>query len=167
MMLVAYVYCSFRGYDATMFSICMAVCTYKMIDGLADVYEGRLQQMDKLYLAGISQAFRSVIVFIVFSLALLITRNLVVASIAMAVAAALTFIVLTFPLAHLETPRSRGRSFASIVALFKQCFPVLLLCLCMPLSTICLSSLWKGCSRTTTSCISMHSISLLRQSCLR
>lgn len=124
MMLVAYVYCSFRGYDANMSSICMAVCTYKMIDGLADVYEGRLQQMDKLYLAGISQAFRSIVVFIVFSLALLITRNLVVASIAMAVAAALTFVVLTFPLAHLETPRSRGRSLASIAALFKQCFPV-------------------------------------------
>ena len=124
MMLVAYVYCSIRGYDAEMFSICMAVCTYKMIDGLADVYEGRLQQMDKLYLAGISQAFRSVIVFVVFSIALLVTRNLVVASIAMAVAAALTFIVLTFPLAQLETPRSRGRSFASIAALFKQCFPV-------------------------------------------
>lgn len=124
MMLVAYVYCSFRGYDANMFSICMAVCTYKMIDGLADVYEGRLQQMDKLYLAGISQAFRSIVVFIVFSLALLITRNLVVASIAMAVVAALTFVVLTFPLAHLETPRSRGRSLASIAALFKQCFPV-------------------------------------------
>lgn len=124
MMLVAYGYCSLRGYDPNMFSICMAVCTYKMIDGLADVYEGRLQQMDKLYLAGISQAFRSVVVFVVFSLALLITRNLVVASIAMAVAAALTFVVLTFPLAHLETPRSRGRSLASIAALFKQCFPV-------------------------------------------
>lgn len=80
--------------------------------------------MDKLYLAGISQAFRSVVVFVVFSLALLITRSLVVASIAMAVAAALTFVVLTFPLAHLETPRSRGRSLASIAALFKQCFPV-------------------------------------------
>lgn len=124
MMLVAYLYCSFRGYNADMFTICMAVCTYKMIDGLADVYEGRLQQMDKLYLAGISQTFRSVVVFIVFSIALLVTRNLVVASIAMAVAAALTFIVLTFPLAHLETPRSCGRSFASIAALFKQCFPV-------------------------------------------
>lgn len=124
MLLVAYVYCSIRGYDAEMFSICMAVCMYKMIDGLADVYEGRLQQMDKLYLAGISQAFRSVVVFITFSIALLITRNLVVASIVMAVAAALTFVVLTFPLAQLETPRSRGRSFASIIALFKQCFPV-------------------------------------------
>lgn len=126
MMLVAYVYCSIRGYSADMFSICMAVCAYKMIDALADVYEGRLQQMDKLYLAGISQAFRSVVVFVVFSLALLITRNLIVASIAMAVAAALTFIVLTFPLAQLETPKSRGRSLASIAALFKQCLPVFL-----------------------------------------
>ena len=124
MMLVAYVYCSIRGYYAEMFSICMAVCAYKMIDGLADVYEGRLQQMDKLYLAGISQAFRSVVVFVAFSIALLFTRNLVVASIVMAVVAALTFVVLTFPLAQLETPRSRGRSFASILSLFKQCFPV-------------------------------------------
>lgn len=124
MMLVAYLYCSIRGYDQDMFTICIAVCTYKMIDGLADVYEGRLQQMDKLYLAGISQTFRSVIVFVVFSLVLVITRNLIAASIAMAIAAALTFVVLTFPLAHLETPRSRGKSMASVAALFKQCFPV-------------------------------------------
>ena len=124
MMLVAYVYCSIRGYSDDMFTICMAVCTYKMIDGLADVYEGRLQQKDKLYLAGISQAFRSVVVFVLFSIALLITRNLVFASIVMAVAAAITFVVLTFPLAHLETPKSRGRSVESIIALFKQCFPV-------------------------------------------
>lgn len=124
MMLVAYVYCSFRGYDQDMFTICMAVCTYKMVDGLADVYEGRLQQMDKLYLAGISQAFRSIVVLVLFSIVLLVTRNLVFASIVMAVAAIVTFVLLTFPLAQLETPRSRGRSLASVVALFKQCFPV-------------------------------------------
>ena len=54
MMAVAYVYCGIRGYSEQMFTICMGVCVYKMIDGLADVYEGRLQQKDKLYLAGIS-----------------------------------------------------------------------------------------------------------------
>lgn len=124
MMLVAYAYCSFRGYDQDMFTICMAVCTYKMVDGLADVYEGRLQQMDKLYLAGISQAFRSIVVLVLFSIVLLVTRNLVFASIVMAVAAIVTFVLLTFPLAQLETPRSRGRSLASVAALFKQCFPV-------------------------------------------
>ena len=80
MMAVAYVYCGIRGYSEQMFTICMGVCVYKMIDGLADVYEGRLQQKDKLYLAGISQAFRSVVVFVVFSLFLLVTRDLGVSS---------------------------------------------------------------------------------------
>ena len=59
------------------------------------MYEGRLQQVDKLYLAGVSQAFRSVVVFVVFSLFLLVTRNLPGACIAMAVAAAVTFLFLS------------------------------------------------------------------------
>lgn len=123
MMVVAYVYCGIRGYSEQMFTICMGVCVYKMVDGLADVYEGRLQQKDKLYLAGISQAFRSVVVFVVFSVLLLITRDLGLASIAMAVAAIVTFVVLTFPLALLETPKSRRQSAQSIIVLFKQCSP--------------------------------------------
>lgn len=126
MLVIAAVYCNIRGYDSQMFTICMGVCVYKMVDGLADVYEGRLQQMDKLYLAGISQAFRSVVVLIVFSIAALITRDLGVASIAMGVAAVLSFVVLTFPLAWFETPSSHVWSPGSVAALFKQCFPVFL-----------------------------------------
>ena len=67
----------------------LGVYLYKAVDALADVYEGRLQQVDKLYLAGISQAFRSAAALIGFSLALLITRNVGVSSIVMAVIAAL------------------------------------------------------------------------------
>ena len=36
-------------------TIGLGVYLYKVIDGVADVYEGRLQQADKLYLAGMSQ----------------------------------------------------------------------------------------------------------------
>ena len=50
-----------------MTTISMGVYVYKMVDGIADVYEGRLQQADKLYLAGISQAMRSVAAAAVFS----------------------------------------------------------------------------------------------------
>ena len=124
MMLLGYGYCLVRGYDDTMFLICMGVYFYKMVDALADVYEGRLQQVDKLYLAGISQAFRSVVAVAVFSAFLFVTRNLAVASIAMAVAAALSFVVLTLPLAFLETPKSRRSSLGSVGELFKQCFPL-------------------------------------------
>ena len=35
-------YCLVRGYEAQMAVICMAVVCYKALDGLADVYEGRL-----------------------------------------------------------------------------------------------------------------------------
>ncbi len=124
MMVVAYVYCGIRGYSEQMFTMCMGVCAYKMIDALADVYEGRLQQADKLYLAGVSQAFRSLVVLVVFSIFLFISRDLGLSSIAMAVAAIVTFVFLTFPLSLLETPKSARMSAQSIAALFKQCFPV-------------------------------------------
>lgn len=124
MVAVGVAYCFVRGYVGDMFIISLGVYLYKMVDGLADVYEGRLQQVDKLYLAGVSQAFRSVVVLIAFSLCLLITHNLPVSCIVMAMAAALTFVVLTFPLALFETPKSRRVSLGSVVDLFKQCFPL-------------------------------------------
>ena len=119
MVAVGVAYCLVRGYTDQMLTISLGVYVYKMIDGLADVYEGRLQQVDKLYLAGVSQAFRSVVVFVVFSLFLLVTRNLPGACIAMAVAAAVTFLFLTFPLALFETPKSQRGTLRGITALFK------------------------------------------------
>ena len=124
MLVVGWIYCSIRGYAGEMFTISMGVYVYKMVDGLADVYEGRLQQKDKLYLAGISQAFRSVLVLVVFSVVLFITRSVSVSCIAMAIAAGVSFIVLTLPLAIWETPTSARASFDSVVALFKQCAPL-------------------------------------------
>lgn len=124
MVAIGVAYCSIRGYDSTMFYISMGVYLYKMVDGLADVYEGRLQQVDKLYLAGISQAIRSVAALVVFSILLFITRNMIVASFGMAIAAAATFVVVTLPLTLLETPRSRAASPASIGQLFKNCAPL-------------------------------------------
>ena len=124
MVVVSIAYCTLRGYGSEMFTISLGVYIYKMIDGLADVYEGRLQQMDKLYLAGISQALRSAVVLIVFSVFLFLTRNLPGACIAMAVAAAATFILVTFPLALFETPKSDRMRVSSVALLFKQCFPL-------------------------------------------
>lgn len=124
MLVIGVLYCMFRGYGEEMFVISMGVYIYKMIDGLADVYEGRLQQVGKLYLAGISQAIRSVLVVVLFSLCLLITKNLAVSCVVMAVVAILGFLILTLPLALLETPKSTRASRSKIIDLFKQCFPL-------------------------------------------
>lgn len=126
MLLIGYIYCCIRGYSGEMFTMFMWVFIYRMVDGLADVYEGRLQQMDKLYLAGISQTVRSVLAFLTCTVVLFITRDLGVASIAMGIAAILSFVVITFPLALLETPKSRRMSTGGVIRLFKDGFPVFL-----------------------------------------
>ena len=124
MVFVGVAYCAFRGYGEEMFYLSMGVYIYKMVDGLADVYEGRLQQADKLYLAGVSQTLRSIFALVAFSLLLLITKNMVAACIAMAIGAIISFVVITFPLSLLETPKSKRWSVSSIGVLFKNCFPL-------------------------------------------
>lgn len=124
MVVAGYVYCCIRGYAGEMLTVSMGVYLYRMVDALADVYEGRLQQVDKMYLAGISQAFRSACVLIIFSVALFITRSLSFSCIVMAIVAFATLVVLTIPLAFMETPKSRRWSTQGIANLFKRCFPV-------------------------------------------
>lgn len=124
MLAVGFVYCKIRGYDSEMSIICMAMFVYRAVDGLADVYEGRLQQMDKLYLAGISQTLRSGAVIVAYTVLIFITRDVGIATIGMAIISFVSFILLTLPLTFFETPKSARVSFASVKSLFVQCFPL-------------------------------------------
>lgn len=126
MLLVGFGYCKARGYAEPMISICMGVLSFRAVDGLADVYEGRLQQKDKLYLAGLSQGLRCAASFLAFSIVLFVTRNLVFASFAMAVAAVASLLLLTLPLAYLETEKSLPATFRGVRELFVQCWPLFL-----------------------------------------
>lgn len=119
-----YLFIRMRNYDMNMARILAGVLGYRCVDALADCYEGRLQQMDKMYLAGISQMIRAILGFFAFAIVLSISRNVGAASIAMAVAAGVSFVLLTFPLALLETPKARRMSFSSVGSLFRQCFPI-------------------------------------------
>ena len=121
---IGLLYCTLRDYDAAMMAISLGVYVYKVVDGVADVYEGRLQQADKLYLAGISQTIRSGLAIVSFSLLLLVTRDLGVASIAMAVVTVASLVLVTIPLALLETERSAPIRLNEVTALFRQCLPL-------------------------------------------
>lgn len=124
MMLVGIIFIRVRGYAEPMASICLWVFAFRMVDGLADVYEGRLQQKDKLYLAGISQFVRCLAGMIVFSAVLLVTRNVVWACFGMALAAIASFVVLTLPLTLFETENSYPWSMRGVKEIFVQCFPL-------------------------------------------
>ena len=124
MLLVGYAYCRLRGYAEPIISICMGVLVFRAVDAAADVYEGRLQQKDKLYLAGLSQGLRCAAGFAVFSVVLLLTRNLVWASWGMAIAALASLVLLSLPLAWLETDRGDRATFRGVKELFVQCWPL-------------------------------------------
>lgn len=126
MFLIGLLYCLLRGYQGTMMFICLGVILFRVFDALADVYEGRLQQKDKLYLAGISQTVRHVASFIVCALVLVITRNLVWACWAMALAEAAVILIITLPLTLFETERSYPATKRAVKELFVQCLPVFL-----------------------------------------
>lgn len=124
MLLVGYVYCRTREYADPMMSICMGVLAFRAVDGLADVYEGRLQQKDKLYLAGLSQGVRCAGSFVTFSAVLLLTRNLAWASWGMAIAAVGSLVVLSMPLAFFETDRGDKATLRGVRELFSACWPL-------------------------------------------
>ena len=126
MLVAGLIYIRIRGYTEPMSSICTGVFLFRLIDGLADVYEGRLQQKDKLYLAGISQAVRCGAAIVGFSVVLLLTHNLPFACFAMAIGAVASFILLTLPVTFFETDRSLPWSTGGIKELFINCLPLFL-----------------------------------------
>lgn len=123
MLLCGWLYCVMRDYQGAMALIATGAFAYRAIDAFADVYEGRLQQMDKLYLSGISIALRTVIPMVAFTMLLLSTNSLPVASIALAVSELITVMIVTLPLALLETPVSRPWQSLEIREIFSECFP--------------------------------------------
>lgn len=88
MLVVSAVYIAWKGYGAQKMLIVFLMCIYRMIDGYADLYEGEFQLNNRLYLAGKSMAFRSVISSGCFFVVLGITRELVL-SLCIAIAVAL------------------------------------------------------------------------------
>jgi len=112
-----------RGYADEMASIFTWVLVFRAVDALADVFEGRLQQVDKLYLAGISQTIRCATSLVAFAIVLLVTGSVTAASVALAVLAIASLVIVTVPLAYFETPASGAPGISEIGDLFVQCFP--------------------------------------------
>ena len=123
MMICGWAYCMIRGYEGSMALIAGGAFAYRAIDAFADVYEGRLQQMDKLYLSGISISLRTSISVVAFTILLLATGSLATASIGLAIAELVMFLLVTLPLTLLETPVSRPWEWIEVKELFRECFP--------------------------------------------
>lgn len=123
---MSWIYLTLRHDSEFMSSLLISLMAFKLIDSLADVYEGRLQQCDKLYLAGISQAIRCGGACFVFMLVLILFHDVQTATRALALFAGVSFVIITYPLAKFETPKSRAWEPIELSELFYECFPAFL-----------------------------------------
>lgn len=84
------VYGLFRGgYTQEELIVIFLAVLFKVIDGFADVYECEFQRSGRLYLAGKSNAFRTLFSVSVYLAVLLWTKNLLIACLAINIAAVL------------------------------------------------------------------------------
>lgn len=79
-------YILLNGYHREKALVIFFMVCYKVIDGFADAYEAEFQRGGRLYLTGKSNAFRTVLSVVTFSVTLYAVRDLVYASAAAAAA---------------------------------------------------------------------------------
>ncbi len=98
MIVTMFVYIVINGYTDYKAIIIVLLCLYKMIDAIADVFEGLYQQRERLDLAGKFTTYRVVPVLIIFAIISIVCRNLLYSSITIVVTCFIVFCI--FALRH-------------------------------------------------------------------
>ena len=117
------------------YSICLRNYGYKLLvsalycvlilgDVFADIFAGRFQQIDKLYLAGMSYTIRNICYCIIFLLSLLITKELIVGLCAAIVVSFTVLMVFDYPMIKETSIIGFKVDFVKIVGLVRACFPL-------------------------------------------
>ncbi|MBE6040895.1 MAG: lipopolysaccharide biosynthesis protein [Clostridiales bacterium] len=100
MMLATVLYCAygmmFRRYSATKAAIVFLICALKGIQAFSDVIHGRMQQMGRLDIATKSSCVRYILEILSFSIALVITHDLLAGSIACLAVSFIVFMLTSY-----------------------------------------------------------------------
>lgn len=92
-------------------SILLLMALYKVLDGLADCYDSEFQRQGRLYLAGKSNAFRTLLSVAAFMTAMLLSRDLVLSCVAAVIGQSIALLLFcTVPLGALQGVRRAVRS---------------------------------------------------------
>lgn len=81
MLVVSYIYVILKGYDGYKALIVLILCLFRAVEAITDVYEGWLQQKERLDLVGKAIVYRIVLALLFFGASLIWTGNLLIASI--------------------------------------------------------------------------------------
>lgn len=116
----------FGDYSLWKFTILIIVCLTKVIDGYADVFYGRFQQIGRLDIAAKTSAFRVIIGTAACMVSLAITHDLMVSVIVWFFAILITMLMSTIVVAPEYCDIKVRFNFTSIKNILIACFPLFL-----------------------------------------
>ena len=86
-----------NGYTQSKTVIIIWLCLFKLADAFEDVYYGDYQKNERLDVASKAFALRLIVMIVVFALLIIITKNLLIATVASTVSTILFLCVLLYP----------------------------------------------------------------------
>lgn len=124
MMLVSAGYVWLQGYDGYKAQVVLLLCLYRMIDGVADVFESQFHKDGRLDLAGKSMTYRTGVSVAVYFVVLVMTKNLVYSLIAACVAAVFAAWLFDIYVYRFYGKISFTKDKGNIIKVLKACFPL-------------------------------------------
>lgn len=116
-----------NGYSVEKSLIIIWMCLYKVVDAAEDVYYGEYQQKDRLDVGAKALTLRMIVTMIIFSAAVIITRNLLVSMIISTVMTALiAFVLVKITSGEFEDTGSRLSDKKQVMRLMWLCMPLFL-----------------------------------------
>ena len=116
----------FGNYSLTKFAVLIIVCMTKFIDGYADVFYGRFQQIGRLDIAAKTSTFRVTLGTTACMISLVITHNLLISVIVWFFAILITMIASTMVVAPDYCEIKIKSSIKNIQGIIKACIPLFL-----------------------------------------
>lgn len=116
------VYVFVTGPTAIKAAVILLMCFYKMMDGIADVFEGEFHRQGRLDIAGKSMAFRTVFSGGVFIITVVVSKNIVTASAAAVAAAVFAFVVFDLVIIREFESLKLSHEWGKVFKLLKDCF---------------------------------------------
>ena len=121
-MLVTFVWILVKGYTGGTAVVVVSLTVYKMAECFSDVFEGLYQQKFRFDVSGKSQFVKDLTMIIVYVAMLVLTRDVVISSVVLAVISILLIVVVDFPLTKYFDKLGVGFNWSKIKGLTIACF---------------------------------------------
>ena len=124
MVIICMGYSFIQGYDAQRMIIIVILCAYRLIEDVEDVFHAEMQKQMRLDVASKIAALRIFIAAICFSIVFFVSKNLVLASLALTISAGLVTIVLTSLVSNSFPEISLRTEWKAVPKLLFVCLPI-------------------------------------------